>query len=219
VGIHYPELSNAQQRSIVSLQAFDGRLFTVYLERLPSSLHRGTSSPFQPSDALIILRDMSSALAYLDTQHIAHNDIKPANITYSAQRGAVLIDFDMATSTTADASSGGTPWYLPPEFVRSPKNRGTLGDVWALGVTLLYVLGKIGLPERTVEPWQIHEVADKHKEASGKMQAWLDSVAVKRQGLDCGDRVEGLTHQMLEERPELRVRAAQVSAAFEKESR
>ncbi|KAL2173947.1 kinase-like domain-containing protein [Thermothelomyces heterothallicus CBS 202.75] len=211
-------LDRLRHRSIVSLQAFDGRLFAVYLERLPSSLHRGTNSPFQLSDALIILRDISSALSYLDMQHIAHNDIKPANITYSPQRGAVLIDFEMATSTTGDPSSGGTPWYLPPEFVKSPKNRGALGDIWALGVTLLYVLGKIGLPEKTVEPWRIYDVADKQKEASGKMKAWLQFVAVKRQGLDCKDRVQGLVYRMLEGEPESRVRAKQVSATFEDDS-
>lgn len=74
----------------------------------------------------------------------------PANITYSPQRGAVLIDFEMATFTTGDTSSGGTPWCLPPEFVDSYKNRGAPGDIWALGMTMLYVLGKIGLPEKTV---------------------------------------------------------------------
>ena len=82
-------------------------------KRLPPSLHRSSASPFQPSDALLILRNISSALAYLARQHIAHNDIKPANITYSLQRSAMLIDFKIATSTAAaaasDTASGGTP--------------------------------------------------------------------------------------------------------------
>jgi serine/threonine protein kinase len=160
---------------------------------------------------------MSSALAYLETQHIVHNDIKPANITFSRRRGAVLIDFEMAT-TTGDLANGGTPWYLPPEFVDSPNNRGALGDIWALGVTLLYVLGKIGLPEKTIEPWLLYEVANKKKEATGKMEAWLRSVDVKRQGLDCADRIQGLVHQMLEKKPGSRVRAEQVSAAFDGDS-
>ncbi|KAL2258532.1 hypothetical protein VTK26DRAFT_8129 [Humicola hyalothermophila] len=209
-------LVRLRHRNIVSLQAFDGRLFAVYLEHLPSSLNRGTTSPFQLSDAVIILRDISSALSYLNTQHIAHNDVKPGNITYSAQRGAVLIDFEMATSTTGDPSSGGTPWYLPPEFIKSPKNRGSLGDIWALGVTLLYVIGKINVPEKTAEPWRIYDVAEEHEEAIRKMRAWLHFVAVQRQGLDCADRLQGLVHRMLEVEPVSRVRAEQVSAALEK---
>lgn len=204
-------LSNSQQRNIVSLRAFDSRLFAVYLERLPPSLHRGAMSPFQVSDAFIILHDISSALAYLDTQNIAHNDIKPANITYSRERGAVIIDFEMATSTTGDPSSGGTPWYLPPEFVLSSRNRGIQGDMWALGVTLLYVLGKIRLPEKTVQPWRIYEVADRTKEARRKMEDWLHSVAVEGQGLDCTDQVQGLVYEMLEKEPTSRLRPEQVS--------
>lgn len=147
-------------------------------------------------------------------QHIIHNDIKPANITYSPERGAVLINFKMATSGTGDLARGGTLWYLPPEFVESPGNRSALGDVWGLGVTLLYVLGKICLLEKTVEAWLMHEVVDEKKEARTKMVAWLDSVAVKRQQLDCADRVQELVHQMLKNEPESRVRAEQISAAF-----
>ena len=125
----------------------------------------------------------------------------------------------MATSGTGDLARGGTPWYLPPEFVESPRNRGALGDVWGLGVTLLYVLRKIGLPEKTVEAWLMYEVADKRKkEARAKMVTWLDSVAVNRQKLDCADRVQELVYRMLENEPESRVRAGQVSAAFDSDS-
>jgi len=125
----------------------------------------------------------------------------------------------MATFTTGDLSSGGTPWYLPPEYVESAEHRGASADIWALGVTMLYVLGNIRLPEETVEGWLIRDVADKGKAARGKMEAWLHSVAVKKQGLDCADKVQGLVHRMLEKEPEDRVRAEQVSAAFDNDSR
>ena len=160
---------------------------------------------------------MSSALAYLAGQHIAHNDIKPANITYSPQRGAVLIDFEMATSTVAAAgtASGGTPWYLPPKFLNSPKNRGAGGDVWALGVTMLYVLGRIGLPEKTVEHWRIHDVADRRGEARRAMTTWIRSVAGASQLLDGEDRVQRLVRRMLERGVDTRVRAEQVLVVLE----
>ena len=84
---------------------------------------------------------------------------------------------------------------------------------------MLYVLGKIRLPKKTVGSWLIREVADEDKLARGKMQAWVDSVAVKRRGLDYADRVQGLVHWMLEEQPKSRVRAEQISAAFDNDSR
>jgi serine/threonine protein kinase len=86
------------QRNIVSLKAFDGRAFALYLEHLPPSLNAVRESPFDLSDAKTILHDISSALAYLSKQEIIHYDIKPANIAYSPGRGAVLMDFGMADS-------------------------------------------------------------------------------------------------------------------------
>jgi serine/threonine protein kinase len=143
-----------------------------------------------------------------------HNDIKPANITNSPKRGAVLIDFEMAQFTHDQTSRGGTPWYMPPEFATSAR-RGAPGDVWALGVTMLYVLGKTGLPERMVAPWQIAEVRDKTGQAYRQMMAWVDSVAGIRERLDREDAVEGLVCQMLEEAPNSRVRAERASALIE----
>lgn len=67
------------------LRAFDGRLFAMYMEHLPRSLARGVRSPFTPSDASTIHRDISSTLSYLVTQKVIHNDIKPGNIAYSPE--------------------------------------------------------------------------------------------------------------------------------------
>ncbi len=58
----------------------------------------------QPSDAVIILRDMSSALSYLETQHIAHN-IKPANITYSPQRVDAVVAANVVPYTPAGSEA------------------------------------------------------------------------------------------------------------------
>ncbi|KAK4238423.1 kinase-like domain-containing protein [Achaetomium macrosporum] len=182
------DLAKCARKSIVSLKVFDARLLAVYIEHLPPSLHRGLNSPFQTSDTSIILHDTISALAYLETQGIVHNDIKPANITYSPQRGAVLIDFEMARA---------------------------LGDVWAFGITMLYVLGKMGLPERAVGSWRIRDVADERSHAYRRMMTWVDSVTLVRGRLNRADRIEGLVHRMLEWTPESRVRARQASAILE----
>ncbi|RXG42547.1 hypothetical protein VDGE_30211 [Verticillium dahliae] len=197
-------------RNIVSLKAFDGRLFAIYIERLPHSLQRGLSSPFKPSDAQAILRHMSSALAYLETARITHNDIKPANIAYSPARGAVLLDFGLALSSDENILPGGTPWYIPPEFI-DEGTRGAKGDAWALGVTMLYVLGKTTLPERTSPGWIIRDIGSKNGEARDKMEAWLGVVSRSRDTLDRTDNVEDLVSQMLEPKTGLRAQAAETS--------
>lgn len=92
----------------MSLKAFDGRVFAVYVEHLPQSLNRGLS-PFMSSDAATILHDTSSALAYLVTQQVVHNNIKPENIAYSPERSAILLDFGLATLIERTRHTGGTP--------------------------------------------------------------------------------------------------------------
>ena len=100
-------------------------MFALYVECLPPSLNHGLDSLFTTSDARTTLGDMSSALEYLSIHGIVHNDKKPANITYSPERGAVLIDFGIATRDGDRRSNGGTPWYLPPEFVYKIPTRPT----------------------------------------------------------------------------------------------
>ncbi|GKT61152.1 serine/threonine protein kinase [Colletotrichum tofieldiae] len=194
--------------------AFDGRIFVMLVEHLPPSLHRGLNSPFKPTDAHTILRGTSSALAYLAGQRIIHNDIKPANIAYSPVRGPVLLDFGLATTANEKGLPGGTPWYIPPDLVVQ-RTRGTPGDVWALGVTMLYVLGKITLPERTTRGWLIRDVMTRDEEAREYLMIWLDIVARAREKLGRADRVEDHVFHMLEPGSNSRIKAAKIAAAFE----
>ena len=156
---------------------------------------------------------MSSALTYLEGQQVIHNDIKPGNIAYSPHRGAVLLDFGLANSTADKVSTGGTPWYVPLEFI-AKGTRGAPGDVWALGVTMLYVLGKIQLPERS-RGWLIRDVLKQEEEARQIMLAWLSIVTSTRETLNRADLVEGLVYWMLEYNSMKRLRAGQIYDAFE----
>ncbi|KAL7966050.1 kinase-like domain-containing protein [Trichoderma sp. SZMC 28014] len=159
-------LDNIKHNNIVSLKAYDSRLMTLYLERLPQSLFRGTWAKLKQPDAFTVLRDISDALVYLSTEGITHGDIKPSNITYSPQRGAVLIDFGLAGYGGQDPG-GGTPWYFPPlnETHGKLEKRGFSGDVWALGVTMLYLLRKIEWPERSAITWRKGNEAFRLKES------------------------------------------------------
>ncbi|KAL2113145.1 hypothetical protein VUR80DRAFT_5224 [Thermomyces stellatus] len=184
----------------MALKAFGGQLFALYPERLPQSLSRGFKSPFTPSDPHTILRDMSSALSYLADKRIVHNDIKPASIAFSPSRGAVLLDFGLAMSSADNPGvkmTGGTPWYVPPGIL-SGERRGAPADVWALGVTMLYVVGKISLPEETTRSWIIKDVEDMSREAYRRITEWLDIVDGGRQKLNRADQVGDLVYRMLE---------------------
>ncbi|KAK1248325.1 hypothetical protein MKX08_006545 [Trichoderma sp. CBMAI-0020] len=186
-------LEKLNHENIVELKSFDARTHFIGLELLPPSLrvilddenHPSYRSFLQPSEALRIIQDLSSALAYLSTKDIVHNDIKPDNIAYSPDRGPVLLDFGMAISSSAK-TVGGTPWYIPPEYLING-SRGFAGDMWALGITMIYILGHIPLPETTGEPWRISKSREGGADRD-KMKFWLGRIDSKRKELCLQER-------------------------------
>jgi serine/threonine protein kinase len=96
---------------------------------------------------------------------IVHRDLKPANL-FCVRRndGQFLIkvlDFGISKRTDLQAAEGGgsvtstnaimgSPLYMSPEQMRSPKSVDSLTDVWALGVVLFeLVTGKVPFTGQT----------------------------------------------------------------------
>lgn len=65
-----------------------------------------------------IFYDGCSALAYLKERGCSHNNIQPAHISYSPERGAVLLGFNKATTADDPQFLGCFPWATPPESLR-----------------------------------------------------------------------------------------------------
>ncbi|PTB69986.1 kinase-like protein [Trichoderma citrinoviride] len=208
-------LEGLEHKNIVSLKGVDARFLAIYLEYLPSSLRRGPgSTPIGPSDARKILCDMSSALAYLSRRGIVHHDIKPQNITYSAERGAVLIDFGMAASVTDPDEQGGSPHFYPPEYVDEKLGtRGLPGDIWALGVTMLYILRKLSANFFRRDIY-LRDLRDLGSRSWTAFQDLLQEIARVRKQLNVEDVVENLIFQMLEPNVKRRVSAADIEVAL-----
>lgn len=200
------------QINIVSLKGFDGRMLALFLELLPLSLDRGRDSQFISSDAFKILDGISSALTYLRAKNVVHNDIKPSNIAYSPGRGAVLFDFQVA-SLSDEPKFGGTPWYMPPEFVVTEK-RNFKGDIWAFGITMLYVLKKIQYPESMADGWNMHEIRNISSNAKRKMVNWLKLIDNVREGLDRANTIESIVFSMLEKDPASRITTARIQQSL-----
>lgn len=199
----------------------DARLLSMYMEHIAGRslgqqpwCSRGTHT-FTGSfdDIFCILFDVATALSYVHSQGIRHNDVKPQNIVISRltappttriPRGslqrrvrAVLIDFGLGTMDDG-YHGGGTPWYVPPEFMES-KRRGMPGDVWALGVVGLFLLGRLSLPgtKKEHETWliaRLHSTDKAQSENIWKAQAdqrkWLGFVAEARHNVQVIPRGE-----------------------------
>lgn len=215
--------------AIVKFYGGDARFLSIFMEYVegasdlttprwrarPSDMFIGTRE-----DAFRVLRDIASALSHIHRRELVHNDIKPGNILYSRERGAVVCDFGLSTPTNNSPSGGGTPYYLPPEFIGT-KARGPPSDVWALGVTMLYLLKKIPFPDgrgRKQHPsplyWQIAGVNNpKARERMGngqpavdQMRQWLMEVyAARNEKLNPDDRLERMVRDMLAAQPSRRI--------------
>ncbi|SPO02382.1 related to protein kinase [Cephalotrichum gorgonifer] len=230
----YQSQDDLQHDSIVKLYGGDARHLALFMEHVEArdlsarevwrnkgdDLFSGTKS-----DASRILHDISKALHYIHNRNLVHNDIKPSNILYSTERGAALCDFGLSTNKKAPLSTGGTPYYVPPEFIGS-KLRGTPSDVWALGITMLYVLGKIPYPDARATRahpkrlyWMIAEVNRPLATGRGMqgsasavlaMRTWLGEIDEARKRLSPHDKMERLVKAMLVPHPNQRITVAEV---------
>ena len=103
---------------------------------------------FTEATAAHVIRDISSAIAYLHEHGIVHRDLKPENLLFKDNSDIATIkitDFGLAKyvgdsmhSKGAGNTAVGTSQYLAPEVITS-RMYGPEGDVWAIGV-ILYIL-------------------------------------------------------------------------------
>lgn len=93
---------------------------------------------FAPEDALELARQVASGLVHLHEAGVFHCDIKPRNLLWT-ERGAKIIDFNVAVFAAGGDRGGGSRRYLPPdldlEAVPSASDFADR-DVYALGLTI-----------------------------------------------------------------------------------
>eukprot|EP00960_Hanusia_phi_P077804 768743-Hanusia_phi.AAC.7 len=108
---------------------------------------------FQERDAIVMISDVLSAVAYLHSIGIAHRDIKPENLLYASSTPESpdyytikLADFGLSSTTTEQSSMKtlcGTPTYVAPEII-DPKRKsiyyGPEVDIWSIGIVMYVML-------------------------------------------------------------------------------
>eukprot|EP01006_Ploeotia_vitrea_P004181 TRINITY_DN114023_c0_g1_i1.p1 TRINITY_DN114023_c0_g1~~TRINITY_DN114023_c0_g1_i1.p1 ORF type:complete len:451 (-),score=37.12 TRINITY_DN114023_c0_g1_i1:49-1401(-) len=104
-----------------------------------------------PTEDLLLkyARQILSALEYLHERNYVHCDVKPNNVLLDNNDNAVLSDLGLVHSQTpADRNNHvkygdnrGTVYFWSPEMLQSVDGAGVSpkSDIWALGITLLYV--------------------------------------------------------------------------------
>lgn len=116
-------------------------------ESLRARLSREHGLPVH--DAVRILRDIASAIAYAHEHGVLHRDIKPDNILVTKHH-AVLVDFGVAKALTESTRAGspltsvgvalGTPAYMAPEQAAADPSVDHRADIYSLGVVAYEML-------------------------------------------------------------------------------
>jgi serine/threonine protein kinase len=144
-------------------------------EDLRSLLKRG---PLPERLAIAIAIQICSGLKKAHENEIVHRDLKPANVFVATmddrRRMVKLLDFGIAklvgegtmtTDATATNATLGSPPYMSPEQLRSPRDVDEQTDVWALGVVLYEMLSG-HTPTEGIEPIGARVYAICHKPAA-----------------------------------------------------
>ncbi len=120
----------------IIMEYLDGHDLDTYIEK------NGAVSLKQAIDWF---KQILPAFSYTHEQDIVHRDVKPSNLFLSKNGSIKVLDFGIAKiidtnlSLTGTASKMGTPMYMSPEQIQTPKEVDYRTDIYSLGVTL-YVL-------------------------------------------------------------------------------
>lgn len=125
--------------------AKEGETIFFAMEKLPGRCLQDVLADEQRLDeesALQIVVEVAGALGVLHEKGLVHRDVKPGNVLWSEERGAVLIDLGFALAGDAAAAgdtTAGTVHYIAPEQARGSGKLDVRADIYALGATLYHL--------------------------------------------------------------------------------
>lgn len=137
---------------------------------LSDIIHREVG-PIEPLRAIHLFKQIISAVEYIHGQRppVIHRDIKPQNILVTPDDEVKITDFGIAKELVDDIQKStlmkGTPVYMSPEQIITPKAVDERSDVYSMGMTFYEMLcGRIPFDrEKVTTPAAIYaEIINGH---------------------------------------------------------
>lgn len=96
-------------------------------------------------DAIRIMRQVLSAVAYAHKQGVIHRDLKPSNVMVMAHGEAKVTDFGIAkvlgsSKLTRTGTTMGSAHYMSPEQILNPDRVDARSDIYSLGCVFYELL-------------------------------------------------------------------------------
>ncbi|OJY28727.1 MAG: hypothetical protein BGO98_07700 [Myxococcales bacterium 68-20] len=159
-------------------------------EALDVWLERGNTDDERRTLAAIVAHGVGRGLDELHRGGVRHGDVKPANVLLGASRpsvdrardrGASLVDLDLATDIAHGSLEGGTLRYLAPEL-RAGEVPAPAADLHALGLVLAEVLvpGLALAPD--LDAARVEEALRGVAGESGEIAAWIAALIARAPG-------------------------------------
>jgi len=140
--------------------------------------------------AAVVAHGVGRGLDELHHTRLRHGDVKPANILLgpsrpkvdrARDRGATLVDLDLATEIAVGGLEGGTPRYLAPEL-RAGEPATPAADLYALGLVLAEILVPELAEVADLEPSRIERAVRGIAGGGGEVAAWISALVAPAPG-------------------------------------
>lgn len=132
----------------------------------------------RPTESLLIIRQIASALSYLHTKQIIHNDLKPENIIITPNLETVLIDFSISERLGGHQDLkinqlAGTLLYMSPERQSQSCPTSTASDLYSFAIICYELItGRLsqGIIQLNMLPIPLQSVFSKGLQSDPKMR-------------------------------------------------
>ncbi|QBJ89285.1 serine/threonine protein kinase [Streptomyces seoulensis] len=115
---------------------------TAYIEGRTLAQHCAADGPLSGAKLRNLAIGLAEALRDIHRAGVVHRDLKPSNVVLSPE-GPRVIDFGISRAADQETLTMtgriiGTPPFMSPEQLQSPRDVGPRSDVFSLGTLLVY---------------------------------------------------------------------------------